>query len=750
MATVQPLTFVPTSISGCSLWLDAADPATVILSSGSVSQWNDKSGNGNTATLNSGAIGYSQNALVFNGTQVLQTNLSSANNTQTIFFVATANASNLIDVLSVSSTGATSGFQYSLTNFQQTIARYGGTPVLTGATLTSNVRFLYNASIVGGASAFLYANGSQTGFSNPAPSLSGSGTVTIGGFLSSGSPGQRFSGTLNEVIVYTTSFTTPQRQQVEGYLAWKWGLQANLPTTHPYYSIAPNSQGLGIPPGLRLAAPTQSFQTSSVGLPFLNPTSLSGIQLWLDGQDPNGTGIVPSNGASISTWVDKSGVGNNGTAGGSTPTYNLSTRGLTFSSGYYNTNYSASLQSETVFLVFISPTLTNFQRMMSSTGGGRELFLNSAGSLFAKSVATGDMVNTGSGTITGATTILMTYQLTSAANPVIYTFGTLRGTGSYVTLSAGRTTAIGYLPGGTDYFAGTMFEVIGYNTSLSTLNRQQVEGYLAWKWNLVASLPSSHPFKTRSPVLVPFPLTRTLGQGAFSPARISGIQVWLDATDPNGNGIVPANNSTLNTWIDKSGNGYNAAAGVNATYSTNGVIMNASSYLNTSYTAVPAAESLFIVGLFNGSVDVRNYALLGPSALNGRSFHIYRDIGNSALAFYWGRWGVLSYGGTYGPTFNTRFLVDGIYNGTTGTIGLNGSTQSPPLAFSFSGTSVTQVGAAINNSIYSGVLNEILIYNTALSVPQRQSIEGYLAWKWGLQGNLPATHPYSKFPPPPN
>jgi hypothetical protein len=37
-----------------------------------------------------------------------------------------------------------------------------------------------------------------------------------------------------EIIHYNDSITTTQRQQVEGYLAWKWGLQANLPSSHPY------------------------------------------------------------------------------------------------------------------------------------------------------------------------------------------------------------------------------------------------------------------------------------------------------------------------------------------------------------------------------------------------------------------------------------------------------------------------------------------------------------------------------------
>ena len=38
-----------------------------------------------------------------------------------------------------------------------------------------------------------------------------------------------------------------------------------------------------------------------------------------------------------------------------------------------------------------------------------------------------------------------------------------------------------------------------------------------------------------------------------------------------------------------------------------------------------------------------------------------------------------------------------------------------------------------------GISNDIYLY--------RQQTEGYLAWKWGLQGNLPSNHPYKNNPP---
>jgi hypothetical protein len=34
--------------------------------------------------------------------------------------------------------------------------------------------------------------------------------------------------------------------------------------------------------------------------------------------------------------------------------------------------------------------------------------------------------------------------------------------------------------------------------------------------------------------------------------RITGLINWYDASDPNGNGIIPSNGATISTWVDKS------------------------------------------------------------------------------------------------------------------------------------------------------------------------------------------------------
>jgi hypothetical protein len=46
-----------------------------------------------------------------------------------------------------------------------------------------------------------------------------------------------------------------------------------------------------------------------------------------------------------------------------------------------------------------------------------------------------------------------------------------------------------------------------------------------------------------------------------------------------------------------------------------------------------------------------------------------------------------------------------------------------------------------------GDLGELVITRTALSLAERQRLEGYAAHKWGLAANLPGDHPYRDEPP---
>ena len=87
---------------------------------------------------------------------------------------------------------------------------------------------------------------------------------------------------LAEIIIYTSNLPYTSRQAVEGYLAWKWGLQTSLPYNHPFAVY-----------------------------PTFSPLTLPGLQLWLDGTDPSATGRDFADGAALTSWNDKSGYGRN-------------------------------------------------------------------------------------------------------------------------------------------------------------------------------------------------------------------------------------------------------------------------------------------------------------------------------------------------------------------------------------------------------------------------------------------------------
>ena len=73
------------------------------------------------------------------------------------------------------------------------------------------------------------------------------------------------------------------------------------------------------------------------------------------------------------------------------------------------------------------------------------------------------------------------------------------------------------------------------------------------------------------------------------------------------------------------------------------------------------------------------------------------------------------------------------------------STPSPIAANAI--TIGSQTGGAIA-SYYSHIeVMEAIASYSALSALDRQRMEGYLAWKWGLQANLPSGHPFISAPP---
>ena len=80
---------------------------------------------------------------------------------------------------------------------------------------------------------------------------------------------------------------------------------------------------------------------------------------------------------------------------------------------------------------------------------------------------------------------------------------------------------------------------------------------------------------------------------------------------------------------------------------------------------------------------------------------------------------------------------------------VNGTSQALTTNVEASGYATTSTLHGINNPNNTSSIDmmEMLFYYGDLNTLDRQRVEGYLAWKWGIQTLLPGTHPYKTLTP---
>ena len=267
--------------------------------------------------------------------------------------------------------------------------------------------------------------------------------------------------------------------------------------------------------------------------------------------------------------------------------------------------------------------------------------------------------------------------------------------------------------------------------------------------------------------------------GSFVPTSIGSCQFWYDAADPLGNGTFPSNGSNLGTWYDKSGYGRHAsqfgAVGVYNSTGFNGfptVYFNPSSpsnmvgyawqYSSTWKDTFPASGfTIFYVfqpmtSTYSGSPNngFWTVALLNPT------FDYYCNSVNGSLFAY-------SSAINFHPNFisTPTILCSTFYNVNNNTSYMQwknggGGGGAPTLQgvtyqVNFMTTPFTGFYIGRRADMYTGMIgniSEVLFYNNTLANStagntMRQQVEGYLAWKWGLQSKLPTDHPYYNIPP---
>ena len=299
---------------------------------------------------------------------------------------------------------------------------------------------------------------------------------------------------LAELVVYSTTLTSIQRQAIEGYLANKWATRPFLPPNHLYASARPTTAPLGID--------TSAVSTVQV-LQLFDPTKIPACSIWLDASDPYGTSVVPPLGTTISTLKNKGTLQGLQAQAGSAAAPKLSTIGgfttLAFN-GFQALSTTAFTLSNTQGTTWFAAYATQANLATAATAAvfGTTGFPDRAIKQSNTSQFYGHSIHTGtsrSATDTGALNQLALYSITDT--PTVFT---AFKNGSVLTST---TTTVIYMSGNSQnarigiwdsMFAGSIAELIAYDAPLTTIQRQQIEGYLAWKWGLQSALPATHPF----------------------------------------------------------------------------------------------------------------------------------------------------------------------------------------------------------------------------------------------------------------
>jgi len=245
------------SMVGPSLWLDAADASTITEVGGAVSQWNDKSGNSRHAVQATVA-----NQPFYTASSLINSKPAIDFTTDRVTTLTTPTIPNnsIVGSLPISVFGVFYN-RLSDSSFQSPIgARSGGGTWWTfmrpisgqmeigfhdasqrwSGVYSTNQSALISWSVDSSNLLNTYLDGSliQTAFSLNSFGTQIDSSMRIGAGSSS-SLSEDYEGLIGEIVFLTSEISTADRQKLEGYLAHKWGLTANLPNDHPYKLVGP-------------------------------------------------------------------------------------------------------------------------------------------------------------------------------------------------------------------------------------------------------------------------------------------------------------------------------------------------------------------------------------------------------------------------------------------------------------------------------------------------------------------------------
>jgi hypothetical protein len=255
-----PPIWLPTDLSsGLALWLDASDTNTITMTNNAVSQWDDKSGNSRHVSQSNVSVRPTYNATGLNNLPTI-----SSTDSPSKFLVTNGNTSgfsggaNLWAFVTATMDSNTNSFGRLISYDQTTRVDWNQSDLAAlilravsgngiGSYRNSANRSFVTASLAtpmvfgtvyDGTNNISYLNGTAGNSSASTGNFSSSPRITILTYGASPTSNS-WRGNCSEIIIGDTALSSNDRQKIEGYLAHKWGLTANLPANHPYKSSPP-------------------------------------------------------------------------------------------------------------------------------------------------------------------------------------------------------------------------------------------------------------------------------------------------------------------------------------------------------------------------------------------------------------------------------------------------------------------------------------------------------------------------------
>jgi hypothetical protein len=244
---------------------------------------------------------------------------------------------------------------------------------------------------------------------------------------------------------------------------------------------------------------------------------------------------------------------------------------------------------------------------------------------------------------------------------------------------------------------------------------------------------------------------------AFS--GISNLTLWLRADCVTGNAADPADNSTVSTWVDLSGNGNNATGYGTPTYQS-----DAANLINSQ----PVVN-------FNGSSSFTSIDIRAITRPNITIFSVYKLRGSNQVGiwgiddggwdrFFMARWtgdnGIISHSGqtaipNSGVNTTTKLITTVYkYNISSGSSVydngalVNSFTDNAAESAAQTTLRIGSIGATSGAYMLVGDIAEIIIFSQALSESDRKTVNGYLNSKYNLgmsAENIPVNVTFNSF-----